>query len=94
MSLPERKVRPAVRSETHDAVRSGRHTPKKIMEAFETPGTSPQGSDGPALHRIDSDRVAETLGSARYAAGFSRLELMLTAVLPRLVDDGATTKPD
>jgi hypothetical protein len=64
------------------------------MEAFENAGTSPQGGDGTALHRVDSDRVAETLGSERHAAGFARLELMLTAVLPRLVGDGTKTQPD
>jgi hypothetical protein len=28
-----------------------------------------------------------TLGSDRHAAGYSRLELMLTSVLPRLIGD-------
>jgi len=41
----------------------------------------------PAPHGIEPDRVAKALGSERYAAGLARLELMLTAVFPRLVGE-------
>jgi hypothetical protein len=57
------------------------------MEASENTGPPREGSGGTGLHRIDPDRVAMTLGSDRHAAGYSRLELMLTAVLPRLVEE-------
>jgi hypothetical protein len=40
-----------------------------------------------AIHRVELDRVATALGSERAASGYSRLELMLTAVLPRLVGE-------
>ena len=40
-----------------------------------------------ALHRVEPDRVATALGSERYAPGFSRLEVMLNSVLPRLVGE-------
>jgi len=56
------------------------------MEASENTGP-PQGSGGSGLHRVDPSRIAMTLGSDRRAAGLSRLELMLTVVLPRLVDE-------
>jgi hypothetical protein len=56
---------------------------RKPMEASETAGR-PQGAD---LHRIDLDRVAQTLGSDRHAAGYSRLALMLNSVMPRLVGE-------
>jgi hypothetical protein len=61
------------------------------MEASENTGPPRQGSGGTGLHRVDPDRVEMTLGSDRHAAGFSRLELMLTSVLPRLV--GEPPKP-
>jgi hypothetical protein len=61
------------------------------MEASENSGLPPQGGGGTGLHRIEPDRVAETLGSDRQAAGYSRLELMLTSVLPRLM--GETQAP-
>lgn len=57
------------------------------MEASENEGPRPQGGGRTGLHRIDPDRVAQTLGSERNAAGFARLELMLNAVMPRLVGD-------
>ena len=58
------------------------------MEASETEGRPPEGSGGTDLHRIDPDRVAQTLGSERHASGYARLGLMLNGVLPRLVGDG------
>ena len=57
------------------------------MEASETAGRPPKGGGGAGLHRVDPDRVVQTLGSDRRAAGYSRLELMLTSILPRLVDE-------
>jgi hypothetical protein len=42
---------------------------------------------------VDPDRVAATLAGARQLEGFSRLELMLTAVLPRLVGAPRDPKP-
>jgi hypothetical protein len=61
------------------------------MEASENTEPS-QGSGGTGLHRIDLDRVALTLGSDRRAAGYSRLELMLNSVLPRLVGESRRPK--
>jgi hypothetical protein len=40
-----------------------------------------------AIHGVEPDRVARALGSERYAAGLARLELMLTAVFPRLIGE-------
>jgi hypothetical protein len=57
------------------------------MKASETAGRQPEGGRRADLHRIDLDRVAQTLGSDRHSAGYSRLELMLTAVMPRLVGE-------
>jgi hypothetical protein len=59
------------------------------MEASENAGLSLTGRGGAAPHRLDLNRVAETLASSRDSAGFSRLELMLTAVLPQLIGDGS-----
>jgi len=63
------------------------------MEASENAGMPLKGSGGAALHRVDPDRVVETLAAAN-AAGFSRLEVMLTAVMPRLVGEPADPKSD
>jgi hypothetical protein len=60
---------------------------RTAMEASEKAGLPPEGGGGAALHRIDPGRVAEALAPAKYAAGLSRLELMLTAILPRLVGE-------
>jgi hypothetical protein len=87
MAIPERKVRPAARYGAQAAPRSGRNTPKRIMEASEKSGRPPEGDGGTGLHRIDLDRVAETLGSDRQSAGYSRLGVMLNSILPRLVGE-------
>jgi hypothetical protein len=57
------------------------------MKASESPGRQPEGGGRADLHRIDLDRVAQTLGSDRRSAGYSRLELMLTSVIPRLIGE-------
>lgn len=57
------------------------------MEASENAGPPRKGGGGADLHRIDPDRVAQTLGSKRHAAGYARLEVMLNSVLPRLISD-------
>jgi hypothetical protein len=57
------------------------------MEASENTGPVRRGNSGTGLHRVDPYRVATTLGSDRHAAGYSRLELMLTSILPRLVGE-------
>src|SRR6266498_3126202 len=93
MTAPQRKLRPAPRPEAQAGPRSGRHIPQ-TMEASENAGMPLKGNGGTALHRIDPDRVLETLGSAGHAAGYSRLELMLTSVLPRLVGETTTSKTD
>jgi hypothetical protein len=64
------------------------------MEASENTGRPPQGRGNSRRQRIDPDRVTQTIGKDRHAPGFSRLELMLTAVLPRLVDDTRPQKAD
>jgi hypothetical protein len=63
------------------------------MEASENTGRPPERGVVAGLHRIDPDRVTQTLGSDRNAAGYERLELMLTAVMPRLVSEPGTRKP-
>jgi hypothetical protein len=57
------------------------------MEASENTGPSRRGDGDTDLRRIGPDRAAVALGSDRHAAGYSRLELMLTSILPRLVGE-------
>jgi hypothetical protein len=57
------------------------------MEASENAVPPVDWRARPAPHGIEPDRVAKALGSERYAAGLARLELMLTAVFPRLVGE-------
>jgi hypothetical protein len=60
---------------------------REKMEASENAGMSRPGRGGPALHRIDPDRVAQSLSSGGNAAGFARLELMVGTIFNRLVAD-------
>ena len=53
-----------------------------------------EGRGGAALHQIDPDRVAQLLAARENWAGYSRLRLMLTAVLPRLVGEAPAAKSD
>jgi hypothetical protein len=55
------------------------------MEASQNAGPRRQGGGGPSLHRIDPERVAETLAAAGNASGFARLNLMVTTIFDRLV---------
>jgi hypothetical protein len=58
------------------------------MEASENMGPPREGNRGSGIHQVDPHRVVTTLGSSdRHAAGYSRLELMLTSILPRLVGE-------
>jgi hypothetical protein len=58
---------------------------REKMEASENAGMSRPGRGGPALHRIDPDRIAESLSLEGNAAGFARLHLMVDTVFDRLV---------
>jgi len=69
------------------AVREDEMDKRKVMEASENAGSPPEGGGGADLHRIDPDRVAQTLGSTLHASGYARLEVMLNSVLPRLMSD-------
>jgi hypothetical protein len=60
---------------------------REKMEASENAGMSRPGRGGPALHRIDPDRVTQSLSSGGNAAGFARLELMVGTIFNRLVAD-------
>lgn len=60
---------------------------RAIMEASENTGLPREGRGGTGLHRVDPDRVKQTLGSPEHAGGYARLELMLNSILPRLVGE-------
>jgi hypothetical protein len=60
-------------------------TPRESMEASENAGPRRQGGGGPSLHRIDPERVAETLSTYGNQAGFARLSLMVNTIFDRLV---------
>jgi hypothetical protein len=55
------------------------------MEAFENSALSQRAGGGPALHRVDPDRVAKTLSSGGHPDGYARLELMVNTIFDRLV---------
>ena len=59
--------------------------PREKMEASENAGRSRPGRGGPALHRIDPHRVAQSLELDGNAVGFARLNLMVNTVFDRLV---------
>jgi hypothetical protein len=56
-----------------------------MMEASENERLRREGSGGPALHRIDPDRVPEALSLDSKTAGFARLNLMVGTIFNRLV---------
>ena len=58
---------------------------REEMEASENAGMSRPGRGGPALHRIDPERVAQSLSLDGNAAGFTRLHLMVDTIFDRLV---------
>lgn len=62
------------------------------MEASENRGVASQKGNASGLHRVDPARVAETLGSADHAAGYARLEVMLTSIIPRLVGEPSASR--
>jgi len=62
------------------------------MEASENRGLPRRSGGGAGLHRVDPARVTQTLGSPEHAGGYARLELMLNAVMPRLVGEPRTPK--
>ncbi len=67
------------------------------MEASEYAGFSPGGRSNPAPNRTDMDVVKKALAqrpAGANAPGLARLELMLTAVLPRLLGEDAKPEPD
>ena len=57
------------------------------MEASENPALPREASGGGDLHRIDLHGVSDLLRRGGHAAGFARLELMVSTILPRLVGD-------
>ncbi|HEY1238040.1 MAG TPA: hypothetical protein VGE91_06865 [Solirubrobacterales bacterium] len=58
------------------------------MEASENAGMSRPGRGGPALHRIDPDRIAQAFSTDGNADGVARLELMVGTIFERLVNQG------
>ena len=55
------------------------------MEASENSAPSQRSGRGPALHRVDLDRLPGTLSLTGNAAGFARLSLMVGTIFDRLV---------
>jgi hypothetical protein len=60
---------------------------REKMEASENAGMSRPGRGGPALHRIDPARIAQSFSVDGNADGFARLDLMVNTVFDRLVAD-------
>jgi hypothetical protein len=60
---------------------------RESMEASENTAPSRRRGGGPALHRIDLDRVAGTMSSSGNADGLARLSLMVGTIFDRLVAD-------
>lgn len=56
---------------------------RETMEASEDTAL-PQPVGGPALHRVDPNRVAKNLSSGAEAAGYARLNLMVNTIFDRL----------
>lgn len=65
---------------------------RKSMEASENTAPSRRRGGGPALHRIDPDRVAGSFSAAGNAEGFARLSLMVGPIFDRLVADSGENR--
>jgi hypothetical protein len=76
---PSRKIRDSFDVDDIEA--------REKMEASENAGRSRPGRGGPALHRIDPDRVAQSLAADGNADGYARLHVMVNTVFDRLVAD-------
>jgi hypothetical protein len=78
------ELRPADPQKRQDADAVDERTRRENMEASENT-TAPRRSGGPALHRVDPDRVARTLSAGADPAGYARLNLMVGTIFDRLV---------
>jgi hypothetical protein len=67
-------------------------TNRDQMEASENAGASPEWGGGPALHRIDRQRVARMVRDGVHTPGLDRLGLMVGTIIPRLQRGGPTTR--
>jgi hypothetical protein len=79
------ELRPADRQKRQDAQGVDEITRRESMEASENT-TAPRGSGGPALHRVDPDRIARSLSPGGDPAGYARLNLMVSTIFDRLVE--------
>jgi hypothetical protein len=63
---------------------------REQMETCEKTGIRPERSGGPALHRIDQQRVARMVRDGVHTPGFERLRVMVETIIPRLEQGGPT----
>jgi hypothetical protein len=82
-----RELRPAAEEIVRNPSDRDEISGRENMEASENSTPSRRRGGGPALHRIDPNRVAGTLATGGNADGFARLSLMVTTVFERLVAD-------
>jgi hypothetical protein len=86
--MVRRALRPAGSQNVRNAFGLDETDRRENMEASENAGRPGPGRGSPALHRIDPDRVAETLSSGSNTVGFARLNLMVGTIFERLVAPG------
>jgi hypothetical protein len=82
--MTERALRPGARRNVRDRFGPDEKKRREMMEASEDTTLSQSGS-GPALHRVDPNRIAKNLSSGGDAAGYARLGLMVGTIFDRLV---------
>lgn len=82
-----RELRPGAQENVTNRPDPDEISSSENMEASENTAQSRQGGGGPALHRIDLNRVAGTLSTGGNADGLVRLNLMVSTVFERLVAD-------
>jgi hypothetical protein len=80
-----RALRPGDRQKRQDADGVDEIDPRETMEASENTALPQRRGGGPALHRVDPDRVRKTLSAGGNPAGYARLELMVSTIFDRLV---------
>jgi hypothetical protein len=80
-----RELRPGAQENVRDRPDPDEISSRENVEASENTTPSRRRGGGPALHRIDLNRVAGTLSTGGNADGLARLNLMVSTVFERLV---------
>jgi hypothetical protein len=87
-----RELRPGAQENVRNPSDPDEISGREIVEASENTAPSRPRGGGPALHRLDLDRVAGTLSSGGNPDGLARLSLMVSTIFDRLLADSGENR--